>query len=244
MDYIPALSQDENQIAFISKRSGYSQIWLYSRDTQMLNVFDGINDGRIFYSLDWSFNDRKLLLNSSRGLMIWDVESRTLEHEILPSLPSYASSWYSNNEVTYSVFQNEQWLVHKYNLDSKTSQVLDKKWAFSVSNNSSPLFIDQDMEMLLFGKTHNYNDLCAPLINRFSFNIRFTNNGFYCPTKDNYNDLLHIDKENNLHRLKGVVNQVPFYSVSNTLIANIELKNSVSDIMRTNFLPSPEGRPN
>jgi Tol biopolymer transport system component len=74
MDYIPAVSHDENHIAFISKRSGFSQVWLYSRENQTLNVFDGINDGRMFFSLDWSFDDKKLLLNSSLRLMVLDLK--------------------------------------------------------------------------------------------------------------------------------------------------------------------------
>ncbi|TQV88553.1 winged helix-turn-helix domain-containing protein [Aliikangiella coralliicola] len=235
MDYIPAISHDEKYIAFISKRSGYSQVWLYLRESQTLSVFDSINDGRMFYSLDWSFDDKKLLANSSLGLMVLDRESGEIEQEILPTSRSYTASWYSNNEITYSVFQNEKWLIHHYNLDTNSTQLLDENWAFAISNGTSTIFIDQTMKMNLSGETRNYTNLCAPIINRFSFNIRFTQNGFYCPAKDNGNDLIYIDNKNQQKRLAGALYQAPFYSITTNLKANIELKNSVSDIMRTNY---------
>jgi DNA-binding winged helix-turn-helix (wHTH) protein/Tol biopolymer transport system component len=235
MDYIPAISHDEQYIAFVSKRSGYSQVWLYSRNDGELAVVDNINDGRMFYSLDWSFDGTRLLANTSLGLLILNVQLLKVEQEVPTESTSYASNWYSNNELTYSIRKADKWQVYKYNLDSKSIEQLDDNWAFVISNKSSSLQVNQRMELIGIDNTTNYAELCGPLIDRYSFTIRFNESGFYCPAKDDGNDLIYIDSSQNIHRLEGALQQAPFYSVTESLIANIELKDSVSDIMRTNF---------
>jgi hypothetical protein len=189
----------------------------------------------MFLSIDWAFNDKKLLLNSSLGLQVLDLASGEITHEITPDLPSYGSSWSTDNIINYSVFDAEKWQVHQYNLETKHSQTLDEKWAFVLANNSDTVFINQQMKINRFAQNTSLSELCAPLISRFSFNVRFTRNGFYCPAKENHNTLIHVDNDNNIRKIEKGIYQTPFYAVTDNLVANIELKDSVSDIMRTQF---------
>jgi len=235
MDYLPAISHDEKQLAFISKRAGYSQVWLYSIEKQTLTVFDGANDGRMYLSLDWSFDNTKLLANTSLGLTILDVASLQTEHRVAPDSPSYASSWYSDRAITYSTYKGEKWRVHRYDLETKATELLDERWAFVISDGEGHVLIDQQLEFAQNEFTPNYAELCGPILNRFSFTIRLTKNGLYCPAKDDGRALIHFDKAHKVHRLENVLYQAPFYSITENAMANIVLKNSVSDIMRTNF---------
>jgi DNA-binding winged helix-turn-helix (wHTH) protein/Tol biopolymer transport system component len=235
MDYIPAISHDENYLAFVSKRTGFSQVWLYSFERKKLQVFESQNDGRMFYSLDWSFDDQKILANTTLGLMILDTVSLTIAQEIIPTSPSFASGWYSNKVIRYTTNKGNKWQLHQYELDSKMSKTLDEQWAFSISNQSETILVNQKQETKLLGEIVSLVDLCGPIINRHSFNIRYTESGLYCPAADNPSDLIHINNQGEKLRLKNSIKQTPFYSIGKTMIANIELKDSVSDIMRTNF---------
>lgn len=235
MDYIPAISHDEQHLAFISKRTGFSQVWLYSLQSKTLKVINAVNDGRKFYSLDWSFDNKKLLANTTLGLIVYDIDSLSIAQEIIPTAPAYAGNWYSNSEVTYSIFTKQGWQIIKHDLSANNSEALDNSQAFIISNQDKSLFIDQEMTLTIPGSDTQYSELCAPLINRFSFNIRFNKSGLYCPANDGSSTLIHRDNEGKVHKLKQATMQTPFFSVTDSLLANIEVKDQVSDIMRTNF---------
>ena len=51
MDYLPQLNRDGTQLAFISKRTGYSKIWLVDLDKKNLRSIEPPDKGRTFYSL-------------------------------------------------------------------------------------------------------------------------------------------------------------------------------------------------
>jgi transcriptional activator of cad operon len=127
-DYLPAISHDNKQLAFISKRSGYSKIWLKNLTTDTLESIEPPDQGRSFYSLQWSTNDKKLLANTSNGLVIFDAQYLQVNEVIKLPLPAYSVSWINNNELVYSYYQAGYWQLFKYNVTTSITTPFDSQW--------------------------------------------------------------------------------------------------------------------
>ena len=234
VDYIPAMSSDGNSLAFISKRSGFSQIWIYSITDNNLKAIDTKNDGREFYSLEWSFDNNRILANSSLGLVIVDAKKSRIMEQYTPDSPTYGAGWYSMNEVSFSQWQHDRWQAYTYNIDTKQRIPMDENISFIMSNAKSHLFFDQKLDAIISANKQSYNQICGEVISRFSLTARFTEEGVYCRAK-NTNQIILVDLGGDIVPLKEELYQYPFYSIYDRKIVNVELTSVVGDIMRSNF---------
>jgi len=93
MDYLPSLSRDGQRLAFISKRSGYSKVWIKGIDSDELISIEPDDTGRTFYSLEWSYDDRYILANTNSGVIIFEIETKSIVNTIQMDEQAYAVLW-------------------------------------------------------------------------------------------------------------------------------------------------------
>ncbi|MEM9314753.1 MAG: winged helix-turn-helix domain-containing protein, partial [Pseudomonadota bacterium] len=73
MDYLPEFSNAGDRLAFVSKRSGYSEVFVLDVDTDQLSTLETQDQGITYYNLSWSPNDGLLAANTSKGIVIYDL---------------------------------------------------------------------------------------------------------------------------------------------------------------------------
>ncbi|WP_395373324.1 winged helix-turn-helix domain-containing protein [Marinicella sp. W31] len=236
MDYLPALSADGAWLAFVSKRSGYSKIWLKDLKTGALKSIEPPDRGRWFYSLHWSFDQRRILANTSNGLIQFDLESGQISAALSTSLPVFSASWFNQTEWVYSVYEDSRWQAYRYNPESQETTALSSRWAFVKANAEQSVFIDQDNQMYLNGDVLIEGMDCAgPIIWRYSVGIKLDKDDVYCVAADARTDLLRWNPQSGVQREAGQMESGAYFSVAGAIRAKTIIANAYSDIMRTNF---------
>ncbi|NQZ23735.1 MAG: winged helix-turn-helix domain-containing protein [Colwellia sp.] len=236
-DFLPALSHVNNSLAFISKRSGRSKVWLKINDENHLLSIDSPDRGRSFYSLQWSFDDKYLLANTNKGLIIYDVALLSVANVITLPRSVFGVKWSSINEIMYSRYENDQWQLYKYNVNTSTETALHKRWAFGVASATQTVMIDQQMNLFLDGTKALTAISCRNPIHGHALTIGIDGDDLYCISRDNSAELLRLENMKTLHKQAQELRSMGHYdySVSGKQHALTKLKSVSSDIMRTNF---------
>ncbi|NQZ82993.1 MAG: winged helix-turn-helix domain-containing protein [Colwellia sp.] len=236
-DFLPAISNDKQQLAFISKRSGYSKIWLKNLSSDTLSSIEPPKQGRSFYSLQWSFDDKSLLANTSNGLLIFDVQARKVDKTIELPLPAYSVSWITVQELVYSQYQDNHWQLFKYNVATSITTPFAQQWAFSLGNDKQQVLINQEMKIFINDSPALQSLTCKNPIFRQSSTMRLDGDNFYCLSEHNSSELLRLESMTTVHRQAHKMKSMGYYdyAVSGNLQALSKTRNASSDIMRTNF---------
>jgi transcriptional activator of cad operon len=236
-DFLPALSPDGSQLAFISKRSGDSKVWLYHLTSKLMTTFKPLAKGRRYLSLQWSFDGKRLLANTSNELVIFDVASTTIEKNIPLSIPAYNATWVANDAIAYSHKQQEGWQLNYYNISTNLLSQEDPQWAFVLSSPSQQLFFNQDLKPFHHKETQLTALPCRFSIIRSKLTAQLDNNDLYCQSNQKSSELVKVE---NLKVIQRNVQKIPSmgfidFSVVNNQQALTKLTDSSSDIMRTRF---------
>ena len=233
MDYLPTLSRDGQRLAFVSKRSGDSQVWIQRLDDGQLTVIAPPDAGRRFLSLAWSDDDTRLLVNTNTGLLVHDLVEGTVLHDVALALPAYGVRWFDANTVTYSHHDDGHWHARRHHLDTGKIEELPDRWAFSVRDGPGEWQFDQSLQPFLDGEPFAAMAGCAPPVWRYQLRIQFDGDAIYCHARDAASDLLRIDARSEVTRLAGAVDRYEFFSVRAGQLAVTAVASSHSDIMRT-----------
>ncbi|MEM7705892.1 MAG: winged helix-turn-helix domain-containing protein [Pseudomonadota bacterium] len=234
MDYLPALSHRGDLLAFISKRSGESQIWLKHLDDGSLTAIEMPDAGRRFYDLAWSFDDTRLLANTSTGVLVYSLAERVYTHNISLPLPAYAVSWHDEQTLSLSHFEQGRWRAYRLALDGGDEPLpLDSRWAFTLGNARQQLWLDQSLRVFRSSQELTALNQCASPLWRYQLRYRLDGDDLYCHAVDADGDLLRFDAAMNSERLPGVVHRFEFFSARAGLVASTHVASSHSDIMRT-----------
>ncbi len=236
MDYLPALSHSGNLLAFVSKRSGESQIWIKHLTDGTLTSVGAPDAGRRFHDLRWSDDDRRILANTNTGILVYSLGERAYLHDITLSLPAYAVRWHDPQTLSFSHFEGERWRAYLWDLDDGQAVPLDERWAFSLRSQRQQLFLDQTLAVFRDGQELTSLAQCAPPIWRYQLRFQLDGEQLYCHAADARSDLIRFDGEMNGSRLSDAVNRFEFYSVRNGSLAKTDVASAYSDIMRTRTL--------
>ncbi|ESP91456.1 MULTISPECIES: winged helix-turn-helix domain-containing protein [Pseudoalteromonas] len=237
MDYLPAISNDAKQLAFISKRSGYSKLWLQHIGTNQLRSIELEDQGRLFYHLDWSFDDKRLLANTNKGMVIYDIERLEVQKVIDISQTVTAAGWYSDEEIHYSEWHKQGWQLNLLNIKTNQHQVLDKAYAFVLADKMSDkmhyVYFDQQLSATWQGTVID-SSICSDVLRRYRISWQFHNNRLYCRNSQS-NAIIAIDNKGQTSTFQQA-NDIPYhFSVSQPHWATWQVSSYVSDIIRTNF---------
>jgi DNA-binding winged helix-turn-helix (wHTH) protein/Tol biopolymer transport system component len=235
MDYLPQLNRDGSQLAFISKRTGYSKIWLVDLANNNLRSIEPPDKGRTFYSLQWSFDNRYILANTDSGIIVFDSRSLTVLTMINPDLPTYAVGWLANDEVGYSLYQGKRWQLYQQNINSKVNQKHDQRWAFSVASPKGLLHVNQSMA-LYFNESLVPSELnCVYPISRMALTVQLDGESLYCVAAQDKKTILKYSPQLGIQSIRSGLSRIRRFSVNDENVATTKLVSSRSDIIRTNF---------
>lgn len=235
MDYLPQLSIDGSQLAFVSKRTGYSKIWLVNLTDNSLSSIEPPDKGRTFYSLQWSFDNRYLLANTDSGIIVFDSQRLTVETMVTPGLPTYAVNWLTNNEIAYSLYQDKRWQLHQINIKTNTTLHHDQEWAFALASPSGRLFIDQKMSLFLNESLVSGDLRCAYPLVRMTLTVHLDDNTIYCIAEKSNKVIVKYDEQFGVQSFHTNLTRIRRFSVASEKLAIAQITSSRSDIIRTNF---------
>ncbi len=237
MDYSPAISRDERQLAFVSKRSGDSMIWIQNLGDETLRRFALAKKGVSVVSLDWSFDDRFLLAVTSQGLHIIEAETGETVHIIETALPAYGASWVGENRLSYSLREDGFWQRYDVEMSNQEPLASAGNEAFLLASPEMKVSVDQTGAVYTEAGQRLVANCGPMLVGRYlTYSVR--NDTFYCIAANVEGTLLGTSSNSETRHLEtghletgqGAILQ---YSVAGQQIAHVELTSSVSDIMLT-----------
>ncbi len=238
MDYLPSLSRDGQRLAFISKRSGYSKVWIKGVDSDELISIEPDDTGRTFYSLEWSYDDQYILANTNSGVIIFDVERKTIVNTIKMQEQAHAVLWSAIGRFSYSLHQDGRWNIYQSDMTGANLKQLDSDYAFITSDGSHTAYLDQELNVVLesgelLGKSNGL-ECTRPLI-RYQLTVLLDGDKIYCLDANTRGNLLQWQASDGLTQMPGVLEGAHYYSIKNSRLVKTNQKNANSDIMRTDF---------
>ncbi len=236
-DYLPVYSNDGSKLAFISKRAGYSQVWVKDYETNFLFPIEVQDRGRIYIGLAWSPDNTKLAANTDGGIILIDIESRKSSQTFKFALSTYALSWPDNNTLSYSHFADGRWDHYTYAPKTNVSTPHDKDWAFSLKSPTKTLFLDQQLTLHKANGDVINTSQCERPILRAALTFRLKGDQLYCLARPDGGTpkLLRFNGQTFEGFLTLPETTSIGYSVSNENVAVSVISSASSDIMRTNF---------
>lgn len=233
MDYLPTISNDGQRLAFVSKRSGDSEIWLLNIESGGLTSIRPPDEGRRFHDLVWSSDDQQLLANTNTGVLVYSLATKSYTRDLSLSQSAYATQWYDANTLTYSHFEDGRWQAYRHHLPTGEIEPLDARWAFVAQTERGELTLDQELRPYLQASLLVELEACARPIWRYQLRYRFDRGAIYCHATDGSNDLLRYDADLQVTRIADAVSRYEFFSVRDGRLAKTRVASSHSDIMRT-----------
>ncbi|WDD97240.1 winged helix-turn-helix domain-containing protein [Thalassomonas actiniarum] len=131
-DYLPALSHNDQQLAFVSKRSGSAEVWLQNKKTPTAAQLSQFNNATRIFDLLWSPDDKKLLVLADNLLYLIDINSREIKElttsQTFNNRAIAALSWQNNNRLLFSSQRNNSWQLMSYDINQDKVEVLNYRW--------------------------------------------------------------------------------------------------------------------
>jgi len=234
MDYLPTLSRSGRKLAFISKRTGESRLYVQDFDSGRLASTELQEKGRALFGIDWSFDDRQLLLTTSNELLVFDVASERIVHSHTPDSPAFGATWSGEGSFTYSSFEDNRWQLYDYRLQGSSLVARDARWAFALTSPEAELLVDQDMKILVGDRQIEVT--CAWPMYSYSLTLRLDGQTFYCISPEDPEALIRVTGLGQPEILPSRLNRTTrHYSVSGNHVAQARLQDAASDILRTRF---------
>lgn len=150
-DYLPALSQHNNYLAFASKRTGSAQIWVKG-DNDKLKQVTNFERATYIYDIAWSPNEKKLLVKRNNSIHIIDMA--TNQETILPidAQQKVAWQWIANHQIAYvdkgsqSLFSFDIQTLNAQLIktDVKFARYANQRWFISDSTGDSLVKFNAD----------------------------------------------------------------------------------------------------
>jgi len=238
-DYIPTYSRDGKKLAFMSRRTGDDKLWIKDLETEKLFSIEFPHTGHSFNSLDWSFDDTHIAINSSRGILLVNIlTGRTVKNLEMLS-PTHAVTWTDASALTYSQFEENRWQLYRYDLINDQTVSLDPRWAFALSSKDKHLLIDQKMKLFQDGATEIDIQNCTDPVQGKIFTYRLIGQNLYCIDKADKTRLRILENMETSMLLEGRIEAKRYYSIAKGNIASTRFVHKTSDIMRTNIGNAP-----
>ncbi|WP_262693431.1 winged helix-turn-helix domain-containing protein [Kordiimonas aquimaris] len=234
MDYLATLSRDGRRLAFISKRTGTSLIWIQNLETGNMHSINAKTSGLKLRAMDWSFDNEKLLVTTSSGLIIVNTQTSQLEKQLELENTAYGATWSVEGEITYSFNTDGRWHLFRYNLATGQTIEEDSRWAFLLNGANRQIRIDQNYQIYEQGMEILKNQ-CASPIRLQDLTLRLDHNTLYCISSEKPLDLVQLDGAGNTRLIENALSETRHYSVAKNRIARTDIVSIVSDIMRTNY---------
>lgn len=237
MDYLPEFSNDASKLAFVSKRSGFSEVLVLSLQSGELVTLKTEDQGITYYNLSWSPDDAMLAANTSKGILLYTLDE--LSHRILPiDQLTYAVDWYSVTQLSYSQYLDGQWRATLRHIHSDELTALPDGVIFSLTDSGRHLNVYSGRAEAAAQHTNpeSHYDLTpcgVRYLARFQAELKFYDGRVFCPDPDNRDQLLVVEGGKPASVYSDAFARAEFYTVSEHGLATARAATASSDVMRT-----------
>ena len=118
-DRAPALSHDGQRLAFISLRSGASQLWLQDITQDTAQRITDLKDALHYIDIQWSPDNKRIAMMSSNRIRIVDVDFQTVMEVPVEQQEIRGMSWLDQHKLSFSLNTNNQWQAYQFDLGTK-----------------------------------------------------------------------------------------------------------------------------
>ncbi len=170
-DYLPVLSHKESHLAYISQRSGNSEVWIRDLKLETDRKLTQFADNQQYFDLKWSPNDQKIIALTINHIKLVDfVSGQDLTLTINPQ-QIRGLSWIDDNKISLSLKEGEHFSLYEYDLLSKSLKKSDSDYAYQVFDSSSDGNIGIDTQGSLY---YQNKPLAVTIDNPINHNRRFS----------------------------------------------------------------------
>ncbi|WP_448569589.1 winged helix-turn-helix domain-containing protein [Thalassotalea ganghwensis] len=235
MDYLPAYAHDGEQLAFISKRSGYSKLWISNVAGELFSI-EPAERGRLYFDLKWSYDNRYILANTDSGLLLYDVKQRKAEPINQITSQPYVIGWLDNHTLFFTVKRGEQWQLQQHHLATNTLSDIQLDWAFISANRedrSQWLYIDQQMVPHWQQQTID-TQKCPEVLQRKRITYVLEEGDLYCRSAYR-NQIYKVNLAGDYNIFTEQRYVPPVFDISGEDWVSWQVTSNFNDLLRTNF---------
>ncbi len=150
-DEFPAISHSGEQLAFLSRRSGHSQVWIKDLKNSQLSMLSQFDNHDKHFDIKWSPDDKYIAVLSSNGIHVIDTLNDDKKSLKLSQQEIRGMSWFDNNQLAFSLKKNQLWRVHHYDINKDTIRAMHEQWAYINYDNEGENhgFIDHQQQLFI-----------------------------------------------------------------------------------------------
>lgn len=246
MDYLPALANNSNQYAFVSKRTTSAEVYLstiidskhsMAETTKQLTNF---NNPVKLYDLVFSPNDSQLMVLADNQIYIAQISDMSVKNLPLDNIAIVGVSWQDENNLLLSTVKNADWTLMAYNISEQKLSRMSVGYQgglYSAVDDSYYLIADDSLQVMKLASTSSKAQatdlICQPSIINRKLNLKATSDGLVCQSNAENKEYSHysfIGKRSQTWQNPPAGNDFSF-NKNGTIY--VEMERSVADIMQT-----------
>lgn len=233
-DRLGRLSPNTENTAFISLRTEQEQIWLYDHQQRKQTQLTNFNNNPHFFDLAWSPDGTLLAALTLNHLYVITVDDKQVIEIPIEQKEVAGVSFKSNQTLAFSLYDDKQWQVYLYDLQSKHTETLDKQWKyvdFSAADGQG-LWLNQKSQLFRGGVVvENADSLSRHFLHHRRFNLKYhLNDWYYIDFMDSQLKLI----QRNSHQEMPIAKSVYSFDIrQNQLSFSKELQHN-ADLYTTN----------
>lgn len=154
-DWLPIISPDKNNLAFISDRSGNEEIWVRQHGQTFERKLTNYKDGRHYFDMQWSPDAKFIAGMTINEIHLTDTTSGEWRKLKIPHEEFACISWKDKDTLSFSIKKDGQWQLKHYNIvnDQLTSAPAEWQWVRHAFNNEDSLWVNQ-ANKIFYGENH------------------------------------------------------------------------------------------
>jgi Tol biopolymer transport system component len=251
MDYLPTLANKSKQYAFVSKRSTTAEVYLaelfngeknesINQDTSV-NRLTFFNNPVKIYQLDFSPNDKQLMILADNQIFIADIVNGVVKQLSLENMAISGVSWQDEQTLLFSTIKNNDWYLMRFNINTAKISEMPVGYQGGIYSGYDKRFYllsdeGQIMELKELQQAPQATQLfCSPnFINR-QLNLKVTPEGLVClsPMENGNSQLVQYRfSDQSVAPWKNLSTNFD-YQVNELGVIYTKLTQSVADIMQT-----------
>ncbi len=246
MDYLPALANNTNQYAFVSKRSTSAEVYLSAiksdqdNSTENAKQLSHFNNPVKLYDLAFSPNDSQLLVLADNQIYVANIDAISMKKLPLDNIAIVAVSWQDENNLLLSTIKNADWTLMAYNISEQKLSSMPVGYQgglYSSVDNHFYFIADDSSHVMKFSdisaEPQATDLICQPSIINRKLNLKATHDGLVCQSNTENKQYSHYSFTNKTSKIWQNPPAANDFSVNKKGMIYTKMKRSVADIMQT-----------
>jgi len=246
MDYLPALANNTNQYAFVSKRSTSAEVYLSTikavtdNSTENAKQLSHFNNPVKLYDLAFSPNDSQLMVLADNQIYVAKIDEMSMKKLPLDNIAIVAVNWQDENNLLLSTIKNADWTLMAYNISEQKLSSMPVGYQgglYSAVDSSFYFIADDSSQVMKFSEISaepQATDLtCQPSIINRKLNLKATTDGLVCQSNAENKEYSHysfIGQRSQTWQKPAAGND---FDDNKKGMIYAKMKRSVADIMQT-----------